>query len=383
MNVFSKMILISLSILVVLNRASANGFPPQANSQCVERRMTQFADYDGRFVLTAAGIPGVATLWDAGSGQMIKKFLGHLSSISAVAICADESTIATGGAGAPPWVSDQDFSIRLWNIRTGQCIVCNSGDSKPDRQAINALEFSRDGRLLLSSAEDGAIRIWSTRNGHQLVALNTKPLRVFNVHFSPDGAQVAAIVDDEAEVWNAKTGDKILRIPSARWIAFVDTRKVVLDYGRGIAQVWDLGTQKKVLEFSDSGVRLFVDSMAAAGKVLAGVLGDSTVRTWSTSSGKMLQTITLPAQSDRICVSRDGAYCLARTRAGVVLLSLIEGRQVVSLSAAQSRGLVGFSRDGKSFCIMGGSESPSMICSSATGQVLKVEHFTGQSFIGG
>lgn len=65
------------------------------------------------------------------------------------------------------WASQQplvatgcvDGVVRLWDLRTAQCVQQLRGHS----DAVQAVAFSADGSLLLSGADDGTARVYALR----------------------------------------------------------------------------------------------------------------------------------------------------------------------------------------------------------------------------
>ncbi|KAI5307196.1 hypothetical protein KEM56_003116 [Ascosphaera pollenicola] len=76
---------------------------------------------------------------------------GHTAAVNAIQLHNDECTSASG-----------DRSIRVWNIRTGECIRIFTGHVK----GIACVQT--DGRTVISGSNDCTIRVFSRKNGTQL-----------------------------------------------------------------------------------------------------------------------------------------------------------------------------------------------------------------------
>jgi WD40 repeat protein len=71
------------------------------------------------------------------------------------------------------------------------------------------LAFSRDGRWLVSSYNDGAILLWDMKERKRAASFNEHSASVFAVAFSPDGKRLVSASEDQSViVWNAETGSK-------------------------------------------------------------------------------------------------------------------------------------------------------------------------------
>jgi WD40 repeat protein len=77
-------------------------------------------------------------------------------------------------------------------------------------QAVNTINFSPDGKTLVTASDDDAAQIWEVTNGQPM----TPPLRhaaaVTSARYSPDGSKiVTASVDNTARVWAVATGQPL------------------------------------------------------------------------------------------------------------------------------------------------------------------------------
>lgn len=85
-------------------------------------------------------------------------------------------------------------------------------------QDIYSLDYSYDGRLIVSGSGDRTARIWDAETGRPIHTLvvedqDSKDAGVTSVAFSPDGKYVAAgSLDRMVRVWDARTGEFIERL---------------------------------------------------------------------------------------------------------------------------------------------------------------------------
>jgi WD40 repeat protein len=167
---------------------------------------------DGRHVV--AGLTdGTARLWDVATGQELHRLLGHTGDVQAVAFSPDGRYILSGSFGADKEPEGSQFFVRLWDARTGQEVRRFQGHRNP----IYRVAFSRDGRYALSTGFDGTARYWDVATGRQLGCLEGHQGIVTGIAFSPDGRYaVSGSHDRSVRLWTLPRGES--SGPQTRWV---------------------------------------------------------------------------------------------------------------------------------------------------------------------
>ncbi len=101
-------------------------------------------------------------LWDVGTGKEIHKLRGHQDYVTCVGfspngrrlLSGSGNSIFTGNQVNKPLTSD--YSVRLWDVETGNELACLKGHTGP----VRAVAFSPDSRFALSGSDDHTIRLW-------------------------------------------------------------------------------------------------------------------------------------------------------------------------------------------------------------------------------
>ena len=125
--------------------------------------------------LVSGSYDGTVRLWDLNSRSNLETFIGHTDRVYSVAVSPDESIIASGS---------DDNTINLWDIDTGQARFIQTNHTN----GVHQLTFSGDGKTLISCGnwEDPIIQIWDVTTA-ELVTNITAHSKGGNVDFSPDG----------------------------------------------------------------------------------------------------------------------------------------------------------------------------------------------------
>jgi WD40 repeat protein len=178
---------------------------------------------DGRILASASGFNSPITLRDVTTGQELRTLKTTSSmSIFCIAWSADGRRLASahygfkgnfGAANAADTFSFEDltFSIKVWDTQTGTELNSLPGHNN----FVNALAFSRDGRLLASGSYDSTIKLWDTASGRELHTLKGHTGSIATLDFSADSRLVVSGSDDgSARLWNAQTGELLATLVS-------------------------------------------------------------------------------------------------------------------------------------------------------------------------
>jgi WD40 repeat protein len=158
--------------------------------------------------LASAGVDGKVNLWSMPEGKLSAS-LPTAAPVRALRISPDGKILALAG---------EDSFIQLWDIAAGKALVSCAGLS----DWVLSLEFSPDGRLLASGGYDGIVHLWDVASGKKLRDIPSQPPpakgaaplppnAVLALAFSPDG-KLLAIGGADGNIQLAQIGDaKLIR----------------------------------------------------------------------------------------------------------------------------------------------------------------------------
>jgi WD40 repeat protein len=200
----------------------------------------------------------------------------------------------------------QCYYLQIYDSESGELLL------DLDSQGEFAVDWSPDGTQLLTSGENGAVRIWDAYTGEVLLKLvghqnngggifPNQSDRVLAARFSPNGKQAASFsAGGMVHIWDTTTGEliDILEHPQAiladtfmlpgqykiglAWSPLGD--RLVTGWHDGLARIWDLGTREidRLLAGHTSNA-IGVD-WSPDGSLLAVSYSDGKIKIWDTVS---------------------------------------------------------------------------------------------------
>jgi WD40 repeat protein len=265
--------------------------------------------------VVAATDDHTVSLWDADTGELQHRFVGHGDWVRAVAISTDGLLVASGAndhtvclwdlarrerlsqlpacEGAIACVrahaNGQQFavvglaeSLQIVNVSSGQ--ITQRHDCAGDDQ--RAVAFSPDGIRLAAAGRKGRIRIWNVAGGaHERdVETGGRPIRTLD--FSPDGRTLVAAGDaPNAIALDTATGQTIrsLNVRPAKVYAavFIDNQQIATAGSDNRIRIWNLQSGELTAELVGHTGTVAALGIGANGQRLVSGSYDTTVRVWN------------------------------------------------------------------------------------------------------
>ena len=153
----------------------------------LEGQPTAFAYWNN---IIAVGLESEVVLLDAVTGSRISALTGHKGMILSVAFSPDGTRLVS---------SSNNGTVKLWDIETGGVIKTFDGRTP----SISSVSISRDCATIASGTWEGSIHLWNVRTG-SCHSIDTRQTDVSVVSFSPTDRQrlVSSSLEGTIRQWN-------------------------------------------------------------------------------------------------------------------------------------------------------------------------------------
>lgn len=324
--------------------------------------------FDGERLLTVPGHGKVAYLWDVETGKELQRFEGHAETVRAVTFSPDGKQVLTGGGREADLGSfSTDNSARLWDLATGKQIRRFEGHEG----YVHTVQFSPDGKRILTAARDSTARVWDVETGQELFVFSGVTYLPPAAALSPDGGTILGLVagGNRVKLWDAKTGKEKCQIESGSkgfldCAEFSPNANVVLTASSdGTARTWDAKTGRQVRVFAGHTSYVHHAAFSADGQRIITASADGTVRLWEANTGGEIRRFQNPGPVWQVILSADGKRFFAKWRvdsvpvhSGVSLWDAESGQEIKQLPDDAMVEIVGFSPDGEKFFVIKGGK---------------------------
>lgn len=274
--------------------------------------------------LVTASHDGTASVYEVATGKKIADFTGHKGPVFAAEFSPDGQTIASGGFDHRILIwkpEDQpSTNLQLLTQRQSQARTPVFTALDDHRSGVRSVEFSRDGRKLLSGSDDNSLKLWSVDTKRTIETLRGHHGWIAKAALSPDGQwAISASHDQQVRLWNLSGyeetrvlgghvlnghGDAVLNAAVSRDGQFIATAS-----RDRTAKLWSAATGKELKTFSEGHSFLSMRAcFSPDGRWLFTAAFDNTVRLWNVAHGTEVARLEHTGRNAALAVSPDGQF---------------------------------------------------------------------------
>ena len=333
---------------------------------------------DGKRLLTIAQ-DGRAHMWDLESRKEL--FQIALSPQAIGNFCFSMAPDGKALAAA----STNERVIHTWSLADGKETLTFA--ALPFNQNFIDLEYSSDGKLLVSSHQDRVYRIWDTATARELRQIGQPAVPGVatpffgRVRFTPDDKALAVLEDWSVRLLDAEDGKELHwfgghTAPVTRVEFSPDGKRLASLAGDRHARIWDLASHKAVARLPlplGGGTDL---AFANGGKTLVvSCSGDRTVRFFDIESGKQTSQVDLGPGlgAPTIALSLDGKTLFVSSNEPLLhAYDVASGKALYPVTGhAGGTQALAWSPDGKLIATSGAQDRSIILWDAASGKMLR------------
>jgi WD40 repeat protein len=236
----------------------------------------EFSPDGRRLISTAFDEP--LKIWDVASGKMVGQPIEAERPFAYFRLGPGGKRLATRSQGG---------TARLWDAFTG----LPASEPFEHEGPITDLRFDPNGQFLITASQDGTAQVWDVQtrppNALSIKTTDTYPCACF----SPDGRQVIRTTEQQVDVFDAQTGERVGK-PLVhtgqiyRMQLSTDGKRLATAGWDNVGRVWDLQTGEQVTPPLRHQRRLYAIAYSPNGRVVATGSEDTTARLWDAATGQ-------------------------------------------------------------------------------------------------
>jgi roadblock/LC7 domain-containing protein len=259
--------------------------------------------------------------------------------INAVAFSKDGKLLAVGG---------ENRTLTLWDVVRNRSVGALTGPM----YNVFAAAFSPDGKILATGGYDGRVLLWDAARRTRVATLSANANSIGTLAFSPDGRTLASASDDAVRLWSVADRRLIRTLPARQeslfTVAFSPKGQTLATAGTKNLRLWNLaapGAATAVMRLNS-----IVHAMAFSpnGKMIATAGYNGHVVLWDIAARRRLATLgKYDKTANAIAFSPKGDLLASADGRKVIVWNTATRRPVATLTDhTDTVNAVAFSPDG-------------------------------------
>ncbi len=253
--------------------------------------------------MTPEGETARLVVWDSNSGHVVQSIDDKETPTHDIALSPDGSLLAT-------WdTSGRRHEVSVWAVGDGSLI----GQLATAHNTITSVAFGRGQALrddangtswqLALGENGGKISVWDLRKRIVKCIARGSDFDVKTLDFTPDGALLASAGRNNLMIWDAASGECLLRVPAGNYLFAVafspDGRRLAISKTKAFGtvagvDVFDLDDDRGLRTLRGLSQRIEKVVISADGRRVAALSNDSEVGVFDMLSGDIARRCRRP-----------------------------------------------------------------------------------------
>ncbi len=264
-------------------------------------------------------------IWCAKTGQVKERFTAHKGAVMCVDINKGSDMLASGGG----W---DDESFKMWSCGKGKGKTTLIDTFAKTGRSVRAVQFSPDGKKVVMASDCGHVVMWKTNTKSKKVALqyNNHSEAVYALAWSSDSKIVASGgAESRIHIWDAGKGTRMMlplrghREAVTSIVMDSKTETLVSASFDQTIKVWDFDKKnwKAEVKHTLKGHKGVVRSLALSpnDRFVASASEDGAVMVWEIASGHLVKVMTGHRKGIwSVKWSPDGRFIVSASRDGTI-----------------------------------------------------------------
>lgn len=163
--------------------------------------------------------------------------------------------------------------------------------------SVNSVEFSPDGKYLITASDDKTVKLFDIASGTELYSFEGHDLEIQHAAFSPDGAYfVSASCDHNLKVWDIETNTEIQHFKGHSnevWCAVFspDGKHIASASHDHTIKIWNIKQGKILHTLYGHADAVNSATFSPNGKLIVSASWDKTVRIWDAETAAQLHNL--------------------------------------------------------------------------------------------
>ena len=287
-----------------IEQFTAHGGPVKGLAVSADNKLMASASFDYSVVI-----------WSLNPIKEKITLIGHDAAVNTVKFTPGNDYLVSGG---------DDNNVLLWSLKNINNLEEEIEPIKigNHRGKISGLDFSKDGKILLTASWDGTIGVWDISNRKKIMTLRGHKGPVYSVKYSYDNKYIySSGADGEIKLWKAEDGTYLRPLIKNGWGISkfeIDEKRNFIAYGATDGQIHinEFQKDKSILKIKEDRVPILSmyylkkENMISFGNakgrmIILDTKNWSLVRDFNAVNGPIWDNILFPKDSSLIVAGLD------------------------------------------------------------------------------